>query len=58
MRHHITEEECNKGHMDPEDPGQCGKCSSCMKWIRPKDFNAECLEETYGEYIDRIREGV
>ncbi len=43
LRHHLeSEEECNKGHISPSDPGQCRWCYLCIQWIRPKDFDGDC----------------
>jgi len=35
-------EECCVGHMDGDERA-CRKCLRCHKWLRPKDWDAECL---------------
>ena len=49
LRHNLTDEECNKGHISPSDPGQCRWCLLCIQWVRPKDFDSECKPGSHRE---------
>jgi len=48
MKHTLDRNRsCLVAHYD-ESPGQCAFCRTCQDWVRPHNFNAECLGPKQG----------